>query len=170
MALSAASCRANNGVTCEWAPDGRHFLTATLAPRLRVDNGFQIFRWEVMPPCFAGGDSAARPVLPESSTVFCLTSAFGCSTEIQLGGDVARFVKSDSAKGCAAKEWFDSLFDKRHPTGPAYTYSCNPPSAAAASAPWLASRAMTRQGSVGRWALPARPSPSAVVRAAGKSA
>lgn len=53
MAPLAASCRANNGVTCEWAPDGRHFLTATLAPRLRVDNGFQIFRWEVMLPCFA---------------------------------------------------------------------------------------------------------------------
>lgn len=59
MAPLAASCRANNGVTCEWAPDGRHFLTATLAPRLRVDNGFQIFRWEVMLLCFANNEFAA---------------------------------------------------------------------------------------------------------------
>jgi len=33
-----------NGVTLEWAPDGRHFLTATIAPRLRVDNGLHLYR------------------------------------------------------------------------------------------------------------------------------
>ena len=38
------ACRAENGVTLEWSPDGRHLLTATVAPRLRVDNGFQIYR------------------------------------------------------------------------------------------------------------------------------
>ena len=27
-----------------WGPDGRHLMTATLAPRLRVDNGFCIYR------------------------------------------------------------------------------------------------------------------------------
>jgi len=31
-------------VTLEWAPDGRHFLTATIAPRLRVDNGLHLYR------------------------------------------------------------------------------------------------------------------------------
>ena len=36
--------RVENGVTLEWAPDGRHFLTATIAPRLRVDNGFHLYR------------------------------------------------------------------------------------------------------------------------------
>ncbi|KAI0216692.1 hypothetical protein L0F63_005622 [Massospora cicadina] len=30
---------------CEWLPDGRHFLTATLSPRLRVDNGFKLWHW-----------------------------------------------------------------------------------------------------------------------------
>lgn len=30
-------------VVCGWAPDGRHFLTATTAPRMRVDNKIQIF-------------------------------------------------------------------------------------------------------------------------------
>ena len=38
-------CRNDVAVTCEWAPDGRHFLTATIAPRLNVDNGYQIWRW-----------------------------------------------------------------------------------------------------------------------------
>ena len=36
--------RVNNGVSMEWGPDGRHLMTATLAPRLRVDNGFCIYR------------------------------------------------------------------------------------------------------------------------------
>lgn len=30
-------------VVCGWAPDGRHFLTATTAPRMRVDNKIEIF-------------------------------------------------------------------------------------------------------------------------------
>jgi len=30
---------------CEWLPDGRHFLTATLSPRLRVDNGFKLWHY-----------------------------------------------------------------------------------------------------------------------------
>lgn len=30
-------------VTCGWAPDGRHFLTATTAPRMRVDNKIELF-------------------------------------------------------------------------------------------------------------------------------
>ena len=34
----------SNGVSMEWGPDGRHLMTATLAPRLRVDNGFCIYR------------------------------------------------------------------------------------------------------------------------------
>lgn len=38
------ACRCENGVTCDWSPDGRHLLTATIAPRLRVDNGFQVYR------------------------------------------------------------------------------------------------------------------------------
>ena len=37
-------CRVSNGVSMEWGPDGRHLMTATLAPRLRVDNGFCIYR------------------------------------------------------------------------------------------------------------------------------
>ncbi|EIE21931.1 eIF2A-domain-containing protein [Coccomyxa subellipsoidea C-169] len=37
--------RADNAVSLEWAPDGRSVLTATTAPRLRVDNGFQIYKY-----------------------------------------------------------------------------------------------------------------------------
>ncbi|KAJ2491223.1 hypothetical protein IWW37_002475 [Coemansia sp. RSA 2050] len=30
---------------CEWGPDGRHLMTATLSPRLRVDNGIRIWHY-----------------------------------------------------------------------------------------------------------------------------
>ncbi|KAL8949812.1 MAG: hypothetical protein Q9222_004114 [Ikaeria aurantiellina] len=36
---------ATNASVCEWSPDGRHILTATTSPRLRVDNGVRI--WHV---------------------------------------------------------------------------------------------------------------------------
>lgn len=38
-----SSCTANCTVSAEWAPDGRHFLTAVLAPRMRVDNGLSLW-------------------------------------------------------------------------------------------------------------------------------
>jgi translation initiation factor 2A len=38
-----SSCEASCAVSAEWAPDGRHLMTATLAPRMRVDNGFSIW-------------------------------------------------------------------------------------------------------------------------------
>ena len=34
---------ASNTSHCEWSPDGRFLLTATLSPRLRVDNGIRIW-------------------------------------------------------------------------------------------------------------------------------
>lgn len=36
---------ASNASVCEWSPDGKHILTATTSPRLRVDNGIRI--WHV---------------------------------------------------------------------------------------------------------------------------
>ncbi|ODN77153.1 hypothetical protein L202_05681 [Cryptococcus amylolentus CBS 6039] len=35
--------KASNASHCEWSPDGRYILTATLSPRLRVDNGVKIW-------------------------------------------------------------------------------------------------------------------------------
>ncbi|KAJ4412815.1 hypothetical protein N0V91_000577 [Didymella pomorum] len=35
--------KASNCTYCEWSPDGRHILTATTSPRLRVDNGIRIY-------------------------------------------------------------------------------------------------------------------------------
>lgn len=35
----------SNTSVCEWSPDGKHILTATTSPRLRVDNGIRI--WHV---------------------------------------------------------------------------------------------------------------------------
>lgn len=34
---------ASNASHCEWSPCGRYLLTATLTPRLRVDNGFKLW-------------------------------------------------------------------------------------------------------------------------------
>ncbi|KAI0081480.1 translation initiation factor eIF-2A [Panus rudis PR-1116 ss-1] len=38
-----AAIDASNTSHCEWSPDGRFLLTATLSPRLRVDNGIKIW-------------------------------------------------------------------------------------------------------------------------------
>ncbi|XP_047082016.1 eukaryotic translation initiation factor 2A-like [Lolium rigidum] len=35
--------KAEWSVISEWSPDGRHFMTATTAPRLQIDNGIKIF-------------------------------------------------------------------------------------------------------------------------------
>eukprot|EP00879_Flechtneria_rotunda_P022706 GHRR01023981.1.p1 GENE.GHRR01023981.1~~GHRR01023981.1.p1 ORF type:complete len:618 (+),score=248.82 GHRR01023981.1:243-2096(+) len=37
--------RSGSAVTASWSPDGRHLLTATTAPRLRVDNNVRIFTY-----------------------------------------------------------------------------------------------------------------------------
>lgn len=42
--VRVSSCQANCTVSAEWAPDGRHFLTAVLFPRMRVDNGLTIWQ------------------------------------------------------------------------------------------------------------------------------
>ena len=36
---------APNTSHCEWSPDGRYLMCATLSPRLRVDNGVRIFHY-----------------------------------------------------------------------------------------------------------------------------
>ncbi|KAI8638391.1 eukaryotic translation initiation factor eIF2A-domain-containing protein [Parasitella parasitica] len=38
-----ATFAASNASHCEWSPCGRYLLTATLTPRLRVDNGFKLW-------------------------------------------------------------------------------------------------------------------------------
>ncbi|KAK7519946.1 eukaryotic translation initiation factor-like protein subunit eIF2A [Phyllosticta citriasiana] len=40
--------QASNSSICEWSPDGKHILTATTSPRLRVDNGIKM--WHVSGP------------------------------------------------------------------------------------------------------------------------
>jgi translation initiation factor 2A len=40
------SCQDRNGAkSYEWTPDGRHFVTAVLWPKRRVDNGFKVFTY-----------------------------------------------------------------------------------------------------------------------------
>ncbi|KAG4059936.1 hypothetical protein PC123_g5167 [Phytophthora cactorum] len=40
------SATSNAATTFSWSPDSRYFATATTFPRLRVDNGFKIFRYD----------------------------------------------------------------------------------------------------------------------------
>lgn len=37
--------RERDTVACHWAPDGRHVVTSTTAPRMRVENRFKVFRY-----------------------------------------------------------------------------------------------------------------------------
>jgi translation initiation factor 2A len=39
------STRSGSSVTAAWSPCGRYFLTATTAPRLRVDNNVRVFNY-----------------------------------------------------------------------------------------------------------------------------
>lgn len=41
--LKICTIEASNASVCEWSPDGKHILTATTSPRLRVDNGLRIY-------------------------------------------------------------------------------------------------------------------------------
>ena len=40
-----ASIDASGSAACEWSPCGRYILTATLSPRLRVDNGYKLWHY-----------------------------------------------------------------------------------------------------------------------------
>ncbi|GBG91863.1 hypothetical protein CBR_g53754 [Chara braunii] len=40
------STRAECTVSCEWSPNGRYVMTATTAPRLNVDNGIKMFKYD----------------------------------------------------------------------------------------------------------------------------
>lgn len=42
--LRCGSAKAACTVACEWAPNGRHFITSVLSPRMRVDNAVTIWR------------------------------------------------------------------------------------------------------------------------------
>ena len=77
------STRASCSVTLEWSPDGRRLLTSTIAPRLNVDNGWKIWKyngdlllheerekiyeafWRPVPP----GTFEDRPISPGSMRV-----------------------------------------------------------------------------------------------------
>lgn len=37
---------AHCAAVCEWAPDSRHFIAAVVSPRIRVDNGYKIFKYD----------------------------------------------------------------------------------------------------------------------------
>ncbi|CAM9499774.1 unnamed protein product, partial [Ectocarpus fasciculatus] len=66
MSTNNAHC----SVAHAWSPDSRYFMTATLAPRMNVDNGFKIFRYDGKGPIFTEHldhcyDALWVPTLPE---------------------------------------------------------------------------------------------------------
>lgn len=63
------SANANSATTFAWSPDSRYFFTATTFPRLRVDNGFKVFRYDGTGPIYHEDraelyDLKFRPALP----------------------------------------------------------------------------------------------------------
>lgn len=59
-------------ITHAWSPDSRYFMTATLAPRMNVDNGFKIFRYDGKGPIFVESLSDAYDAmwLPAKADVY----------------------------------------------------------------------------------------------------
>lgn len=45
-AKKVGTCIAHCAAICEWAPDSRHFIAAVVSPRIRVDNGYKIFKYD----------------------------------------------------------------------------------------------------------------------------
>lgn len=63
------SANSNSATTFAWSPDSRYFFTATTFPRLRVDNGFKVFRYDGTGPIYQEDraelyDMKFRPALP----------------------------------------------------------------------------------------------------------
>lgn len=65
------SANSNSATTFAWSPDSRYFATATTFPRLRVDNGFKIFKYDGTGPIHQEDraelyDMKFRPASPEA--------------------------------------------------------------------------------------------------------
>eukprot|EP00446_Apocalathium_sp_SHHI-4_P012171 CAMPEP_0177206908 /NCGR_PEP_ID=MMETSP0367-20130122/29635_1 /TAXON_ID=447022 ORGANISM="Scrippsiella hangoei-like, Strain SHHI-4" /NCGR_SAMPLE_ID=MMETSP0367 /ASSEMBLY_ACC=CAM_ASM_000362 /LENGTH=830 /DNA_ID=CAMNT_0018655709 /DNA_START=131 /DNA_END=2623 /DNA_ORIENTATION=- len=91
--VRVSSCVANCTVAAEWAPDGRHFITSVLAPRMRVDNCCSI--WRALEGTRVAGsdfeelfDLQWRPEPPESLRFLDVTveEVAGASMELAKAG------------------------------------------------------------------------------------
>jgi translation initiation factor 2A len=64
------SANSNAATSHTWSPDSRYFLTATTFPRLRVDNGFKVFKYDGSGPIHQEDRAELyelqfRPALPD---------------------------------------------------------------------------------------------------------
>lgn len=92
------STRSGSSVTAEWSPCGRYLLTATTAPRLRVDNNVRVFNYV--------GECSTQPwpdiTMVKSNHVACVLEGmlmYGLSKTAQEGcGKVLRL----SPRSCQA--------------------------------------------------------------------
>eukprot|EP00928_Gymnodinium_smaydae_P057874 TRINITY_DN4109_c1_g2_i1.p1 TRINITY_DN4109_c1_g2~~TRINITY_DN4109_c1_g2_i1.p1 ORF type:complete len:718 (+),score=107.98 TRINITY_DN4109_c1_g2_i1:125-2155(+) len=99
-----SSCEASCTVSADWAPDGRHLLTAVLAPRMRVDNGIIIFSAltgakVASKPCGELFEASWRPESPQSERFLNVTAA---ELGDALRGAVGRRSRGAGGSGDAA--------------------------------------------------------------------
>ncbi|RMZ35702.1 hypothetical protein D0859_00178 [Hortaea werneckii] len=111
-----ATIEASNSSICEWSPDGRHILTATTSPRLRVDNGIKI--WHV------GGGLMYKEDFQELYHVVWRPLS---TTHLPLTGDP---VKEMPAPHASAKDYLATV---KTPSKPAGAY--RPPGARGQATP-----------------------------------
>ncbi|KAK9828927.1 hypothetical protein WJX72_002838 [[Myrmecia] bisecta] len=108
------SNRSENGVTCDWSPDGRYFMTATVAPRLRVDNGFKVFRYNgaevhhqpvdvLLEACWRPAPQDAFPDRPQSPRAADKPAAVDFAAT-RSAGYVPPHLRNDPAAAAAAAQ------------------------------------------------------------------
>ncbi len=147
--------RAENGVTADWSPCGRYLLAATIAPRLRVDNGFQVFkydgalllkekkdvmyeaRWEPEP----AGKYEDKPQSPRAAGGGAAASAAAAKPmppqPVKASGYVPPHLRNNPAAAAAAKASFSLARDPNDKGGkiPVGATTARPVSALAAGLP-----------------------------------
>ena len=121
--------RAENGVTLEWSPCGRYILAATIAPRLRVENGMQIFKYDgsliakdkrdvLYQSCWvpaAAGTFEDRPQSPRTSALDTQTGSSAAAAKIQQPtkptGYIPPHLRNNPAAASAARASFSLARD-----------------------------------------------------------
>lgn len=136
-----ASIDAPNTTFCEWSPDGRFLLTATLSPRLRVDNGIKIWHcsgplvhiqlieelyqtsWRPIPVESAG---AFPPAIPSAPPANASVALFGVNAKATPSKPVGAY-RPPGARGQIASSVYERESEPNSgATTPARPYNRSP--------------------------------------------